>query len=80
MIDSPYYNSPTDSNDILAAYEATLLETRLIDQKPTYNLGKVKVPSAFPRSTPIYQIKFLRTQGSKGYFSNKKYTVENIVG
>jgi hypothetical protein len=78
-ISSPAYTNPTDSSNILAAYEATLLETRLVDQKSLYNLGKTRTPTGFPKSTPIFELKFYRNNSTKGYFSNKKYTVEGIV-
>jgi len=54
LITTPAYNGPTDSNDILAAYEASLLQTRLVDQKSLYNLGRTKRPSAFPAQTPTF--------------------------
>jgi len=80
LITTPAYSGPTDSDDILAAYEATLLETRVVDQRSLYNLGKTKKPSDFSsRTTPTFEIKFYRNQQSKGYYSNKKYTAVNVV-
>jgi cyanophycinase len=79
LISTPYYNGPTDSNDILAAYEATLLQTRLVDQRSLYNLGKTKRPSAFPSTTPTFELKFYRGAQTKGYFGNHKYSVANII-
>ena len=78
LIKSPAYNNPTDSSDILAAFEASLLASRVVDQKATYNLGSTKTPSSFPRNTPKFEIKFYRDAQSKGYYSNKKYTVTHI--
>jgi hypothetical protein len=80
LIRQPFQVQPiTDSSNILAAYEATLLETRLTDQKSLYNLGKTRTPSGFPKSPPIFELKFYRNNSTKGYFSNNKYTVEGIV-
>lgn len=79
IISSPAYSNPTDSNNILGAYEATLLETRVVDQKSLYNLGKTKTPSGYPKTAPIFELKFYRNANTKGYFQNKKYTVESIV-
>jgi len=79
LIKTPAYNNPTDSNDILSAFEASLLSSRLVDQKSTYNLGSTRTPSGFPRTTPKFEIKFYRNDQSKGYYSNKKYTVSHIL-
>jgi cyanophycinase len=46
-ITAPAYSGPTDSSDILAAYEASLLATREIDQKAVYNLGRTRRPKDF---------------------------------
>lgn len=54
LITSPAYSGPTDSSNILSAYEATLLETRVVDQRSLYNLGKTKTPSGYPRDTPVF--------------------------
>lgn len=81
LISSPAYSNPTDSSNILSAYEATLLSTRIVDQKAVYNLGKTRTPSAFPKTTPIFEIKFYRNNQTKGYYSSqsKKYTAVNLV-
>jgi cyanophycinase len=79
LINSPAYNNPTDSSDILSAYEAPLLETRVVDQKSLYNLGRTRTPSGYPRSTPTFELKFSRGANSKGYYGSKKYTVESII-
>ena len=79
LISSPAYSNPTDSNDILSAYEASLLETRLVDQKSLYNLGRTRTPSGYPRTTPTFELKFSRGANSKGYYGGKKYTVESIL-
>lgn len=79
IINSPAYTNPTDSSDILSAYEATLLETRVVDQKSLYNLGRTKTPSGYPRSTPTFEIKFYRSASTKGYYGNKHYTAESIL-
>lgn len=78
-ITSPAYSGPTDSHDILYAYEATLLETREVDQKSLYNLGHTRTPSDFPKSTPIFELKFYRDQQTVGYYGLKKYTVSNLL-
>lgn len=79
IINSPAYNNPTDSNDIIGAYEASLLMTRVVDQKSLYNLGKTKTPSGFPKGTPVFELKFYRNSNTRGYYGGKKYTAENIV-
>lgn len=79
MISTPAYSGPTDSSNILGAYEAPLLESRLVDQKSLYNLGKTKTPSGYPKSTPTFELKFYRNANTKGYYGNKKYTVESVV-
>jgi cyanophycinase len=78
-ITAPYYSSHTDSNDILAGYEASLLTTRLVDQKELYNLGKTRIPSAFPISTPSFELKFYKDSQTMGYYSDRKYTATNVL-
>jgi len=79
VINSPAYTNPTDSSEILSAYEATLLETRVVDQKSLYNLGRTKTPSGYPRTTPTFELKFYRSASTKGYYGNKHYTAESIL-
>jgi len=78
LIKLPAYSTATNSIDILASFEASLLQSRLVNQKPKYNIGTTRTPSDFPIDTPKFEIKFYRNAYSKGYYSDKKYTVDNI--
>lgn len=79
VIGTPAYINPTDSSDILGEYEGSLLITRLVNQRASYNLGRTRTPSGYPRSTPTFELKFYKNADTKGYYSNKKYTAENVV-
>lgn len=78
-IKTPYYTNYTDSSDITKAYECTLLVTRLVDQKPTANYGKTKIPSGYPSGTPQFQIAFRQGNQTRGYYASKKYTAEKVL-
>lgn len=53
-IKTPYYTNYTDSSDITAAYQCTLLITRLVDQKSSTNYGRTKIPSGYPSNAPKF--------------------------
>jgi len=42
--------------------------TRLVNQKPSYNVGKVNIPADYPANTPKFQMIFSRNANIKGYF------------
>lgn len=79
LITTPYYNRPTDSINILSAYECSLLETRLVDQTSVYNLGRTVTPSGFPSNTPMFELEFRRMSSTKGYYQRSKYTAVDVV-
>lgn len=57
----------------------TKLITRLVDQTGNENVGRSKTPSGYPSSTPYFEFTFSKDKDSKGYYQNKKYTVEKIL-
>ncbi|NLP52939.1 cyanophycinase [Bacillus sp. RO1] len=73
LITSPYYSGYYDSRDIFAAYETTKSVTRLVDQTSSYNIGSTRERS------PRFSITFSKNSTTKGYYSNQKYTAENVI-
>lgn len=53
-ITSPAFNESTDSKNILGPYQASLLATRLVNQKAVYNSGSTTTPADFPKNTPKF--------------------------
>ncbi len=79
LIVNPYHNVSTDSSDILSSYQTTKLITRLVDQKPLYNIGLTRTPTGFPSRTPTFSLKFYRDEKTKGYLSDHKYAAESVL-
>ena len=50
-----------------------------MDQKGTANYGRTKTPEGFPTGTPKFEFTFTKDAESKGYYSNKKYSVERAI-
>ena len=73
LITTPYYSGYYDSRDIFAAYETTKSVTRLVDQTSSYNVGSTREKS------PRFSITFSKDSATKGYYSNRKYTAENVI-
>ncbi|MFN7252987.1 MAG: cyanophycinase [Anaerobacillus sp.] len=73
LITSPYYSGYYDSNDVFAAYETTKSVTRLVDQTASFNLGSTR------ERNPRFTIRFEKNSSTKGYYSNQKYTAENVI-
>lgn len=81
LITKPKYPSYIDSSSILSSYEVTKLITHLVDQSPSFNVGKSQVPSGYSGSAPHFTMTFQRTNYTTGYYSSSsgKYTVSNAT-
>ena len=75
------YKNHYDSNDILSSYECTTLLTRLVDQTPSFNIGRTKTPKGFPSQTPTFKLTFMKGPMTTGYYSTteKLYTVDKAL-
>lgn len=71
-IDSPYYSSAYDSREIFYQDEAFKVMERLVDSDSSLAIGKSK------DRKPQFQFRFSKNPYTKGYWSNNKYTVDNL--
>ena len=78
LITTPKYNSSVNSTHVIDGYEMTKLVTRLVDQTEDENRGVSKTPSGYPKETPLFEFRFVKVEGSRGYFGHGNYTVERI--
>lgn len=81
LITKVKYPSYIDSSNILSSYEVTKLITHLVDQSPSFNVGKSQIPSGYPGSSPRFTMTFQRTNYTSGYYGSAsgKYTVDNVT-
>lgn len=81
LILSPQYNSHHDSNDILSSYECTLVLSRLVDQIPSFNVGRTKLTQGYPYSVPTFRFVFEKNAQTKGYYDKVKkiYSVSKAL-
>lgn len=59
-ITQPQYKTHHDTSDIFSPYQSTELITKLVDQTPSFNVGRSKRPKGFPNSSPTFKLTFER--------------------
>jgi cyanophycinase len=79
LITTPQFKNNTDSDDIFAPYECSLLLTRLVDQTAVLNRGKSTIPDGYPKDAPVFELTFSKNAQTKGYRRGDAYTVVNAV-
>jgi hypothetical protein len=73
LITDPYHSIAYDSRDIFYKDEAFKVMERLVDCEDSYALGKSK------EKNPRFELKFSKNESTKGYWSDYKYTVDNVT-
>ena len=67
IITTPRFKNSTESDDIFAEYEGSLLLTRLIDQTSVLNRGGSAIPDVIPEDSPVFELTFSKNAATKGY-------------
>ena len=55
--------------------------TRLGDQTSSFNIGRSRIPTNYPKNTPTFQLAFFKTAAMSSFWSSarKKYTNVNAT-